>query len=387
MAKTKRRKKIYNVPIITLLAVAIIVAVMYYLNIPPLDFDLNIGFKQVVRNNDDTNLGGETGSGTGETGEATMTDGELSVHFIDVGQGDSILIRFPDGKNMLVDGGDKKSDSYTAIAEVLTTYNVETLDYVLLTHTDADHCGSLDDVIASDVLAKKVYMPYIRSKSEIDPITTGKTDVPTALQNIIDENNARMCYIETVAYKDFVEAVVADKAEIEYSLQGEVIDGEGYKITFYTPTPAMYALVKNNGNSKDINNVSPIMILEYNSIKIMLTGDVASDATSKGHAMGAEGVFLDYVSSINADVDVDILKVAHHGSESSSCMEFLNVVKPEYAVISVGAGNSYGHPHAATLSRLENIGAEIYTTIDYGNITLVVDENGEFAFSFERAGQ
>lgn len=372
MAKRKKSRKI-TLPVVILSVLAVCVISLYYFNVPPLDFDLGIGWKFTVRTPDE-----------GPDPDIAYTDGELHVDFIDVGQGDSILIRFPDGKNMLIDGGDKNKDAYSAVAEVLTEYDVTTLDYVMLTHTDADHCGSLDDVIASDVTAKTVYMPYVRSRSAIDPITTGSVDIPDLLRECYDLSQTTYGYIGTAALEDFVLAAVGDGADIKYSLQGEVISGEGYTMTFYTPEASQYALVR-TGNSHDINNVSPIVILEFNGVKIMFTGDVSYESgSSKGHERGAEGVFLDYVRKTGTDVDVDVLKVAHHGSSGSSCRDFLNTVLPEYAIISVGEGNSYGHPHQETLNRLAEIHADVYTTMDRGNIMLTVNSEGEISFEFEK---
>lgn len=135
---------------------------------------------------------------------------------------------------------------------------------------------------------------------------------------------------------------------------------------FYNPTPEMYVDIK---TAADKNNVSPVIIIDVCGRKIALTGDADKEQ---------ELNFISQVSDTKygldeSFVDVDILKVAHHGGKESSTEEFLKVVKPEYALISVGDGNSYGHPTTEVLSRLQNVGCtNVYRTDKHGSIVVTV---------------
>jgi len=321
-------------------------------------------------------LGGLFGDGGVNNPPVGRTEGELTVTFINVGQGDSILIELPDGKNMLIDGGDRGSfdmpgnediDISDVVLSLLESKDISRLDYVMLTHTDADHCGSLDEIIFSDeVKVVDVYMPYVRSEYENDPLVKGTSDVQSEITSVLETPNT----IDTVNYADFVESVVEEGANIYYSLAGMKIEGEGYRFTFITPEAELYKEVK-KGNSEGINNVSPIMMLEYNDLKVMFTGDAAKEA---------EETFMENYVEMGLDVDCDVLKAGHHGSSGSSMDFFLNAVKPEYVVISAGIDNDYGHPHKEAMNRFAAVGAKTYCTQDCGNIVLKADANG---FKFE----
>ncbi len=352
-----------TLPEIIIAVVLILVIGLYYYSIPPFSFDLGIGLKYKPRE---------------VKPPVKNTEGNLTMTMINVGQGDSVLLELPDGKTMLIDGGkngtfgkDSGGERFgiaQAILDVLAGKDITELDYVLLTHTDSDHCGSLDDVINSDsVLVHTVYMPYVKSGYADDPLAKGKTKVSESLGKIEPQS------ISTRYYDAFVESVVKEGSEIVYSEAGTVIEGEGYRMTFVTPDPSQYSGVK-SGDAKAINNVSPIILLEYPTVRVMLTGDAAK----KG-----EQVFLDNYVNMGLDVDVDVLKAGHHGSKESSNSFFLDVIKPEYVVISAGYGNTYNHPEKETLDRFAAIGAEVHCTIDCGTITMKADKNG-FGFECEK---
>lgn len=359
-----------TLPEIIIALVLIIVVGLYYYDVPPLNFDLGIGFKYSQATPTPT----PTPTPKPPVGS---TDGRLEITFINVGQGDSVLIELPDGRTMLIDGGNKgsftkdetsvKFDVSDTIINVLSDKGITELDYVILTHTDADHCGSLYEVIESDsVFVHTVYMPYVRSKYENDPIKKGTSEVPESFDGV------EAGYISTGVYESFVQSVVAEGSEILYSETGTIIDGEGYRMTFVTPDPIQYSKVK-SGDGEAINNVSPIILLEYGSVKVLLTGDAAKDG---------EEVFMTNYKKLELDVDVDLLKSGHHGSRASSNQFFLDVIKPEYVVVSAGYGNKYSHPEKETLDRYAAMNAEVYCTIDYGTITFIADSKG-FAFEFE----
>lgn len=276
----------------------------------------------------------------------------LTTYFVDVGQGDGIAIRFPDGKTMLVDAGTRSS------ADNLIKYlknnffkpNENTFDYLLLTHSDEDHCGGMVK-ICQEFTINKIFRPYIYSYNE----QKGYDET-----NGADMSNKTTC--GTDVYYRTINAFNAETSNIVFTdinvlNSTEKIQGPGYSIDFYYPTKNY--ITKNDVGSVGtiVNNYSPIMVLNYNGKRIMLTGDVAT--TAEALAM----------QSYNLP-DIDVLKVAHHGSETSTSAEFLAKTKPEHAVISCGEGNSHGHPTSAALNRLTAAGSAIYRTDLNGNIVV-----------------
>jgi beta-lactamase superfamily II metal-dependent hydrolase len=304
-------------------------------------------------------------------------EGTLSIHFIDVGQGDAILIALPDGKFMLIDGGDNSNTISTALITYLDgIVGVGGLiDTMLLTHTDSDHVGGLDNVLDA-FFVSQIYMPYL--SASYDPST--------------NQDDYVMGSISTKVYYDFytrafAESYVDDSgqtqsAQIFYNYQEYFIAGHGYSITMFNRTKSYYEnLNYANGNSdivgdkaKDINNMSTIIVLEYAGVKVVLTGDADQYA---------ENDFIaDYTALYGAALDADILKVGHHGSADSNNQAFLNFIQVEYAIISVGEGNSYGHPTQSALNRLA--GTTLYRTDQNGNIVLHIYDDGEFEFLVDK---
>lgn len=241
----------------------------------------------------------------------------LEVHFIDVGQGDSVFIRQGDS-NMLIDAGE---NSYgKVVVEYLKQEGVSKLDYVIGTHPHSDHIGGLDDVIEAFDIGK-VIMPKV--------IHTTKTfeDVITA----IEEKNLKI-----------TAPIVGDKHPLgnaEYTILG--------------PSSDTYS---------NLNNYSVILKLDYGKTSFMFTGD-------------AEKMAEEEVVNLNKDIRVDVLKVGHHGSTTSTIDEFLKQVNPSYAVIQVGEGNSYGLPDKETLDKLKDKNIQVYRNDIHGIIKIISDGN------------
>lgn len=268
-----------------------------------------------------------------------IVDGDLELHFIYVGQGDSTAIRLPDGKTMLIDAGPKKSSSdlTTYLDDVFFEGSDKTIDYFILTHTDEDHTGGAVTIL-NNYDVKAVYRPNVRSKSETEPADA--FEVTTATWD-----NA----VKAMAQADSVITISKDLEIPEY------IDSDpakSYSFTFYGPINPPYS---------DNNDYSPVMMLENNGKKYMFTGDASEDI---------EKEFLNTYSSRLADFDVDVLKVGHHGSRTSTCDEFLAAVKPEWAVISCGKDNKYGHPNNEVINRLTNANCQILRTDVSGSVIL-----------------
>ena len=324
-------------------------------------------------------------------------DGELQVHFMDVGQGDSILILFPDGKDMLIDCANyNNASSYrTKILAYIDNYVTDgQLDYLMLTHCDGDHVYFMDEVLEKyDV--DTVFMPNVlaepsgtqssdRLQAEIDALDQSKVGMFTD-EDTVDSNAYAEFFIAALSEPDCEVILTVDPDEDTNSIvitdgtkqaDGSYADAT-YMLTFYCPTEEYYEETGFNAangfsEAEYKNAISPIGILEYNGVRVVLTGD--SNEIN-------EPLFVERAGYI----DCDVLKVGHHGSETSSTEEFLDAVDCEYAIISCNAeGNTFYHPRQNTLDRLIEDGMTIYRTDNNGNILLTVDENGEMTFTTER---
>jgi len=302
----------------------------------------------------------------------------LAVHFLDVGQGDCIIIQLPDGKNAIIDaGGDAKNTTNERCEDrIISNINelkIKTFDYMILTHTDADHVDYMDTVLEEyDVL--NIYRPAFNSKSEK---AVGV--------------NPQYGTVQTVTYDNFVTAVKQEQQEIgakvEFNIGKKEIVGKGYRFDIYGVEEKWYLKDvvgdEEKIDAKEKNKVSPMVLLTYNAEKdvrkIMFTGD----AEGKGGNNG-ESLFLE---NYNDNIDIDLLKVGHHGSSSSASDEFLKRLDPEYAVISVGVENNHGHPNQNCLDRLANYadgrgqyGVQVYMTKVYGDIVVRVNKQGDMSF-------
>jgi len=334
---------------------------LYYYDIAPLDFDLGGNFKWY-------SLPGLPFSSDG---------GDLRVHFLDANQGDCIIIQLPDGKNMMIDAGKNDNKLKDKIIKYIKDLEINTIHYGMLTHTDEDHCGGFDKVIKDpDITFLKMYQPLIKSKSP-NCYVAEKFDnygemndgnrIPLN-ETLFAASNIRQ--IDTNAYMNFIDAVKAENSEVIFSYAGQKIEGEGYAINFYNPDYDKYRTV-NTATQK--NDVSPMIILECNGKKMLLTGD------------GDDKAEITFLVNAGEKAKVDVLKVAHHGGSQSTSELFLNKVKPEYSVISVGK-NNHGHPTKAVLDRLGAVGSKVFRTDKMGDIVLTVS-GGKMGWKFYRDGQ
>ncbi len=321
-----------------------------------------------------------------EVGDVTETAElkSLTVTFIDIGQGDAILINFPDDKYMLIDGGKGNKANEQALDKYLTVDGEKiTLDYVVATHPDEDHVGSLDYVY-ENYEVNYSYRPYVLS---------GYKDATSFPKNFNDGINIKN---NTKAYYDYLKGVnqrtpdnwefFTDKSGFSNSI---ICDGEEYVYTVDFAMPHVKS-VDDYSAFKDPNDFSAIITVEYLGKKIMFTGDIGNQKTN-----GSEKAFVDAVNKEDrSEYDCDVLKVAHHGSQYSSTKEFLDIVKPEYAVISCGIKNSYHHPTKEALDNLSsaliNAGesniARLYRTDLQGSVVMKILFEGRIVFSVETNG-
>lgn len=300
--------------------------------------------------------------------------GQLVVHYIDVGQGDCIYIAFPDGTDMLIDCGSQGGSSKyqkSAISDLKELNPDGKIDRVMATHSDTDHISYLDEVL-SEFQVGNVYMPNIRPKLgksvEIKNEVVAVDSLDASKLKKFTDNDT----IDTDTYAEFFIAALSEpNCNITLNIGKCEIRGQDYTFTFYCLSQEEWDR-RHLNNGEQINAVSPIGILEYAGKKLVFTGD--SNESNE-----------EYYCKTYPYVDCDVLKVAHHGSDGSSRDSFLQHVTCEYAVISVGDGNSYGHPEQETLDRLKTYGIQkIHRTDKCGNVVLTVSHTGEMAFSCEK---
>ena len=243
--------------------------------------------------------------------DTSKPEGTLEVHYIDVGQGDATLIKCG-SHAMLIDGGNNNKG--TTVQLYLKKQGVESLDYVIGTHPDADHIGGLD-VIVYKYNCEKVIMPDYEK--------------------------------DTRTYQELVDVIHDKNMKITYPVVGEQ----------YALGEAEFTIIAPNSNSYSV-----AILLEYGKNRFLFTGDAEEASETEMLSNGIE-------------LSADVYKVAHHGSRSASTQEFLNAVRPKYAVISCGEENSYGHPHAEVLNRLRSMGVEVFRTDEQGSI--IASSDGE----------
>lgn len=300
-----------------------------------------------------------------------LSETRLTVHIIDVGQGDSILITFPDNKEMLIDCGNY--NNYSTIKEGTLNYLREyvtdgQIDYLMLTHCDSDHVYFLDEVL-DEYDVDNIYIPNVLAVPENEE----KADVVNSLNedklNMFTDEDT----VSTACYADFFIAALSEENANIYLNQGEFsIEGNDYSLSFYAYNAQEWGET-DLSSSEEKNAICPIGILQYQGIKVVLTGD--SNEINEPY----------FMEKVGTSIDCDVLKVAHHGSETSSTEDFLDFIDPEYAVISCNKeGNDFNHPRAETLKRLTDRDMTVYRTDINGTVVFAVDSEGKLAFLLEK---
>ena len=240
----------------------------------------------------------------------------IEVHFLDVGQGDSIFIEINNYKTMLIDASTSSYGNF--IIDYINSLGYDRIDYLIATHPHADHIGSMQDIVLEYDIGD-IYMPKVSTN--------------------------------TKTYENLLTAIDDKNLTIKKAYKGvKIIDEDELDVSILSPTKDEY---------DNLNNYSAVLKLTYKNVSYLFMGDSEEEV---------EENILD-------DVKADVIKIAHHGSNSSSSLEFLKKVSPTYAVISVGEDNSYNHPHKEVLDRLEEIGSTVYRTDLDGNIIISTDGN------------
>lgn len=293
---------------------------------------------------------------------------DLQIHFVDVGQGDSIVISLPDNTTMLIDA----YNDANLLDYLKNTLKLTTIDYLLATHSDEDHIGAMD-VVFENFEVKKVFRPYIKYNKD----NAFSTDFN---QGSIDANSNVYKNFLTLLYKEtYVDGNETKPCEWEFFNYNSDFsknihyNNEVYTFTFDFLTPTVQV---EDIEYDDKNSYSPIIKFSYMGTDVLFTGDAEHDTLDE---------FLGkYVSESDKQyLDVDVLKLGHHGSKTSTTKPFLDLVKPEYAIASCGEGNSYGHPHQEVLDLLAG-SVTLYRTDLNGNIVLNVTPTN-FTFNLENS--
>ena len=248
------------------------------------------------------------------------TSGQAKVYIIDVGQGESILITTEE-KSMLIDAGENNMGD--DVLTFLDTLGLDKIDYAIATHPHSDHIGGLDTVM-QEIPVGEVFFGPIPDKI-----------VPT-----------------TKTFEDVLDVIEEKDIPLSTTTPGQTIDlGSGAVVTILGPVTE---------DIEDLNNTSVVCRLDFGETSFLFNGD-------------QETPMEELLLQSGADLDCDMMTMGHHGSSTSSSQEYLDAVSPEYASISCGRGNKYGHPHEETVEKLEEMGVEYYRTDLSGNITFTSD--------------
>ncbi len=319
--KIEDKKKLFKRVALCIFAVILAVGVVFSCIVPPEGWKYYVGKPKLSK----------------------RKTGELRIHYIDVGQGDCTLIELPDGKTVLIDGGEDSGKVKKQVLRYLNALKIGRIDHLVVTHTDGDHCGSLEEVFAY----KKILNAYLPPSFEAS----------------------------NIEYAEMYEALVKEKCRQYTTSRSIDLSGKGempYTLRF------LYPYAEETGAQTD---GSSVLWLEYNGVSAIFCGDAAfstEEALVREDKLGLLeplGVSLD---------DTNILKVAHHGSASSTSKEWLEYLGAETAVISCGAENAYGHPSGEVLQRLNSVGTQIYRTDMQGNILITLRKEGTYTVKAEK---
>lgn len=285
----------------------------------------------------------------------------LAVDFLSVGQGDCIFISFPDGKTMLIDCAQKDEKVADKIVNHIK-HRGNKIDYFLLTHSDLDHIGNAEYIL-DNIKVENALIPYIKNL-DLFPIYK-------EIYNILIEKEVHLIYSTCDFYleSDYFMSILSP-----FSLDGK----------FYNEFNA-----EESPSDQQINDTSAVLYLSYAGKRLLFTGDAGENVENQILSDYKSGVYNKYFNGEKINLDlIDVLKVSHHGSSSSSTKEFLNILRPTYAVIKVGAGNIYNHPSTETLKRIvaSNINVEFLRTDFHGDVSIKIQKNGILSIDTELKG-
>ena len=337
-----------------------------------------------------------------EVSTTLLDNADYKVHYLDVGQGACSIIELPDGKIMIIDGGSDRNGE--KICNFLKERNVDKIDYLIATHADSDHIGGLN-YIFDDFEIVNIFRPMQIAGTIIEEIDSNghkssyfevyeNEDLKFAYEYL---GSSRFVEVSSKRYRNFIENIYketyVDDGEIKKSnvcvfYDGLEIIGKNYVITFYAPLISdleinLSSLSNTNGyltkiySNDSSNNSSSILLLNICGDKFFFSGDASNVRSENDNIIKFEE--SDFLNSLTEEdkielSNVDVYLVAHHGSKNSTGEDLLALIKPDFAVISIGI-NSYGHPNQEVIDRLnfsnclETDG--LLTTKDRGTISFI----------------
>lgn len=265
-----------------------------------------------------------------------VTDKNLKIYFVDVGQGDCTLIQTHEKKNILIDGGGSEFGSFDVGESILLPYllnrGINKIDYMMISHFDSDHIGGLF---------------YIMENLKVDNIIISR-------QGKNSEN-----------FKKFIQIMSEKQINLIIVKRGDYvkIDGTSYFEILFPEEKQI--------SDNVLNNNSIVAKFVSSNVTMLFTGDIEEIAEKR---------LCELYRNTNK-LQADIIKVAHHGSKTSSTLSFLKLVNPQIALIGVGADNNFGHPNEGVLERIKKLGTQIYRTDQTGEVSIVIDKKGNVKIS------
>ncbi len=274
-------------------------------------------------------------------------EGELRIHFLDVGQGDCTLIELPDGKVMLIDGGDGRREVNASILRYLNALKINRIDYLVATHADSDHCGGLQEIVKQKEIVNAYLPPIPHEKAG------GRYDA-------------------------FVNELHKREYAWEYASRKVCLDGTGaypYTLSFLHPYTRTEEEIQSDEYVAQTNVLSSVIWLDYMGVSTLFMGDAPFSVENR--LIRDDG--LQAFASCGVELrSTEILKVSHHGSADATGLQFLNYIQAKTAVISCGEGNFYGHPNDATLNTLQAARLDVYRTDEMGTVMISISKTGSY---------
>lgn len=316
-----------------------------------------------------------------ETTASSVYNENSYVSFIDVGQGSSSFIKLPDGTNILIDGGNTEYGE--DVAKFLNERGVTTIDHMIATHSDSDHIGGLNYIL-EHYEVKNIYRPfqicgsYTSGSSMANFVVDEYEDLSGFFESYIRTGDmSGVSRITTSVYKKFIKNIYTEtynlngverQSSVTVFYDGLKIEGENYRLEFFAPLirSGSYNLSISSSNTNgyategygttDANGNSAICLLTCLDYKYLFTGDAPYSKEGSNSEKFEE---LDFVKSLSTSEklmlsNIDVYVVGHHGSKFSSSEKLLDIIRPRFAVISVGEGNTYGHPTTEAINRIAN---------------------------------
>ena len=332
-----------------------------------------------------------------EVSSEEMKDAKYTVEYIDVGQGNSTFVVLPDGKTLLIDGG--KTEYGKKVCDVISSYNVDKIDYLIATHADADHIGGLN-VVLEKFEVKNIYRPFQIAGTGTNSqnfVVYEDEDLAEYYEYMVEKynNKTKISRVSSDVYNSFITKIYSEyytaggdyeKSTVCVFYDGLKISGENYELEFFAPSirsedydlseySNTLGFATNGYGVSDSNGNSAIFLLSIFNDTFLFTGDAPCSSGSSSATKKYEE--LDFINSLTNEEllkfkNISVYLAGHHGSKYSTSEKLLSLTTPRFNVISVGVDNSYGHPADETLERIKSIkSCEDYLleTRKFGSIT------------------